>query len=169
MDEKGEMTGKEIEVGEAESEKKEIIESARKSRKQAERFFNDFTAFIRDRQQEFEKTIADYTTTFEKPLSDVIETENDIIIKTDLPGVKKEDIEINLTENNIEISAKFKEEHSEEDVNFIKKERSYGRTTRFIELPEKIIPKNATAKLEESILTIKLPKREKKQFKVDIN
>lgn len=167
--EKAEVKEKVTEVGGTASEKNEIVESEGKSRRQAEKFFNDFTSYIKDRQQEFGKTISDYTTTLEKPLSDVIETENEIIIKTDLPGVKKNDIEINLTDNSVEITAKFEEEHTEEDVNYLKKERSFGETTRFIELPEKIIPKNATAKLEESILTITMPKLEKKQFKVDIN
>jgi HSP20 family protein len=155
-------------VKEGALEKEEMFESDGGSKRQAERLLNDFTSYIRERQQEFGKTLSDYTSVIEKPLADVIETENEIIIKTDLPGVKKDDIEVNLTENIVEISAKFEEEHSEEDMNYIKKERSFGETRRYLELPAKIQIKKVTAKFEDAVLTINLPKLEKEKFKVDI-
>jgi len=54
-----------------------------------------------------------------------METENSIIVITDLPGVKKEDIDIDISEGNIDIIAKFEDEIEEEGTNYIKKERSY--------------------------------------------
>jgi HSP20 family protein len=150
-------------------EEEVMDESAGRSKKQAEKFLNDFTSYIRERQQDFGKTISDYTSLIEKPLADVMETDQEIVIKKDLPGEKKDDIEVNLTENSVEITAKFQEEHSEEEVNYIKKERSYGEARRFLELPAKIEVEKATAKFEDAVLTIKLPKLEKEKFKVDIN
>jgi len=91
-----------------------------------------------------------------------------VIVKTDLPGVEKGDIDLNLTEDSVEIIAKFKEEYSEEDRDYMRRERSYGETRRLMALPAKVKVKDATAKFENSILTINLPKQEKEKFKVSI-
>jgi HSP20 family protein len=53
-------------------------------------------------------------------------------------------------------------------VDYILRERNYGETKRIIKLPSKVKVKEATAKLEDSILSVNLPKVEKSQFKVDI-
>lgn len=149
--------------------KKESGESISKGRTQAEKVFNDFISTIRGRQEDFSKAITDYTTTMQKPLADVVETDGDVIIKTDLPGVKKEDINISLTESTVEISAKFNEDYSEEEADYVIRERSYGETTKVIPLPAKVKSKEATAKFEDAILTITLPKEEAEKIKVDIN
>ena len=81
----------------------------------------------------------------------------------------KGDVEVMITEDSVEIAAQFKEEYDEEEVDYVLRERSYGETRRFIKLPSKVKIKEASAKLEDSILTINLPKMEKSKFKVDIN
>jgi len=116
-----------------------------------------------------EKAYQYYTTSFEKPLADVMETEKSIIVITDLPGVKKENIDIDISEDSIDIVAKFDDEIEEEGANYIKKERSYGETRRSINLTAKIDVKKTTAKFNDSILTVKLPKMEEEKYKVDIN
>jgi len=167
---KEEAKEKAEDIKQAATEKKEKMEEGvEKSRTQAERMLNDIVSTIRSRQEDFSKAISDYTTTLEKPLADIIETDKEIIIKTDLPGVKKGDVEVNLTEDSVEILAKFEEEYSEEDVDYIRRERNYGQTRRFIALPAKVKVKDVTAKFENSILTINLPKVEGEKFKVDIN
>lgn len=168
VDEK-EIEEKAGEIKETAAKKKEDIEkTAIKGRNQAEKMFNDFISTLRSRQEEFSKAISDYTTALDKPLADVIETDNEIIIKTDLPGIKKGDISVDLTEESVEIFAKFKEEYSEEEVNYIRRERNYGETRKIIQLPAKVKVKDATAKFEDSILTINLPKVEAEKIKVDI-
>ena len=142
-------------------------EAARRRGQQAEKVINDFLSSLKSRQEDFSKAWSEYTTS-EKPLADVIETDEEIIVKSDLPGVKKGDIDVTLTEDSVEITAKFEEEYSEEEVDYIIRERNYGETKRFIKLPAKVKVKEATAKLEDSILTITLPKLEKSQFKVNI-
>jgi HSP20 family protein len=97
-----------------------------------------------------------------------METENSIIVITDLPGVKKEDIDIDISEDSIDITAKFEDEIDEEGANYIKKERSYGETKRSISLPTQINVKEATAKFNDSILTVNLPKLMEEKHKVDI-
>jgi len=135
----------------------------------AENMLSDIVNTIRDKQEELGKSLSDYTTSFQKPLADIMETETSIIVITDLPGVKKEDIDIDISEDSIDIVAKFEDEIEEEGANYIKKERSYGETRRSLSLPAKIDVKSTTAKFNDSILTVKLPKLEAKKHKVDIN
>lgn len=147
----------------------ETEEGVAKGRTQAEKMFNDFISTVRSRQEDFSKAISDYTSNQEKPLVDVIETETEIIIKTDLPGIEKKDISVNLTQDNVEILATFEEEFSEEEVDYIRRERNYGETRKIIQLPAKVKVKDVTAKFEDSILTINLPKVEAEKIEVDIN
>ena len=126
---------------------------------------------IREKQEELEKAVADYTSNVPaKPVMDVIEDEENLIVKTDLPGVKKEDIKIDITEDTLEITANFEEETEVEDVNYIKRERRYGEATRLMKLPAKILINESTAKFENGVLTVTLPKLEKSEsFEVKVD
>lgn len=148
--------------------KEEAGERIARGRSQAEKMLNDFFNTIRNRQEDFSKTISEFSSALEKPLADIMETDDEIIVKADLPGVEKGDIDVNLTEDSVEIMATFKEEYSEEDVDFVRRERSYGETRRYIALPAKVKVKDATANFENSVLTITLPKLEGEKFKVSI-
>jgi HSP20 family protein len=162
---KADASAKTEEIKEDTSDKTaEFRENAEKTRKQAERKINEFISSLKGKQEELGKTISDYTST--KPLTDVIDTADTIIIQSDLPRVKKEDISVNITEDSVEIIAKFEE--TDEDLEFIKKERNYGETTRTIPLPVKIEVKKASAKFEDSVLTLELPKVQEEKVKVDI-
>jgi len=130
----------------------------------AEKMMEDMIKNMKEMQREFEKKISEYAENIPEKLSmDVMETDDAIIIKTDLPGVKKEDINIELTENTISISAVFEEEVEIEEANFIKKERKYGEARREMRLPEKIRVEDAKAKFENGVLTVELPKVEVKK------
>ena len=154
------------EIKENASDKTEEFKgNAEKTRKQAEKKINEFITTLKDKQEEFGKTISDYTSV-DKPLIDVINTEDSIIIKADLPLVKKEDISVNITEDSIEIVAKFEE--TDENLDFIKKERNYGETSRTIPLPVKIEVKKASAKFINSVLTVEIPKVQEEKIKVEI-
>ncbi|BAM70021.1 Hsp20/alpha crystallin family protein [Methanothermobacter thermautotrophicus] len=135
-----------------------------KRRLMAEKMMEDMIKNMKEMQREFEKKISEYAENIPEKLSmDVMETDDAIIIKTDLPGVKKEDINIELTENTISISAVFEEEVEIEEANFIKKERKYGEARREMRLPEKIRVEDAKAKFENGVLTVELPKVEVKK------
>ncbi|QHN08841.1 Hsp20/alpha crystallin family protein [Methanothermobacter sp. THM-2] len=138
-----------------------------KRRLMAEKMMEDMIKNMREMQKDFEKKISEYTENIPEKLNmDVIETDDQIIIKTDLPGVKKEDINIELTENTISISAVFEEEIEVKEANFVKKERKYGEARREIRLPEKIKVEEAKAKFENGVLTVELPKVEVKKKQV---
>jgi HSP20 family protein len=150
------------------TENEEMSKESEDEKTRTENMLSDIVNTIKEKQEELGKSLSDYTTSFQKPLADVMETENSIIIITDLPGVKKEDIDIDISEDAIDISAKFEDEINEEGANYIKKERSYGETRRSISLPAKINIKEAKAKFNDSILTVTLPKLMEEKHKVDI-
>jgi HSP20 family protein len=153
-----------IEMGTEKDEMSNDIEE----KSPAENMLSDIVNTIREKQEELGKNLSDYTTSFQKPLADIMETETSIIVITDLPGVKKDDIDIDISEDTIDIVARFDDEIDEEGANYIKKERNYGETRRSINLPAKIDVKKATAKFNDAILTVKLPKMEEEKHKVDI-
>ncbi|SCG85260.1 Hsp20/alpha crystallin family protein [Methanobacterium congolense] len=142
-----------------------------KRRGVAEQMFNDMVGTIREKQEELEKAVADYTSNVPaKPVMDVIEDDENIIVKTDLPGVKKEDIKIDITEDTLEITANFEEETEVEDVNYLRRERRYGEARRLMKLPAKILMNDSTAKFENGVLTVTLPKLEKSEsFEVKVD
>ena len=151
------------------TESNETQEEAKEENKRTENRLSDIVSTIRDKQEELGKSLSDYTSSFQKPLADIMETENSFIIITDLPGVNKDDIDIDISEDSVDITAKFEEEINEEGASYIKKERNYGETKRTINLPAKINIKGAAAKFNDSILTVTLPKLMEEKHKVDID
>lgn len=145
----------------------ETQEEMEKKKSQTDKLLKDIVKTIKTKQDEFGKTISDYTSP--KPPSDVIETTDIIILKIDLPGVLKENIDIGITGEKVEISAKFDDEMEGEDINYIQKERSYGETKKIIKLPSEIKIKEASADFKNCILTIKLPKVQIETHKVNID
>lgn len=89
---------------------------------------------------------------------DVIDEGDKLIVKVDIPGVKKKDIELNVTDNSVEISAEHKEEEQEKRKNFLRKERSEVSYYRTLPLPEKVISSKAKATLTDGVLNISIPK-----------
>lgn len=146
------------------------LDKLEKGKTLAEKMMDDMLKNIKDMQNDLERKFAKYTEGVpEKPSMDLIETEDTIVVKTDLPGVKKEDVAIELTEDTLSVSATFKEEIEIEEANYIKKERKYGQAMRQIRLPAEVKVEEASAKFENGVLTITLPKMEvKTKFKVEI-
>jgi len=98
---------------------------------------------------------------FTQPLSDIRETDNNLIITVDLPGVEKKDIQLKVTENTIEIKAERSHKEEQKKKGYYKLERSYGGFYRALTLPCKIKPEKAKAELKNGVLKITLPKKEK--------
>lgn len=100
---------------------------------------------------------------------DVQEIDNSYVIKADMPGVNKEDINITYDNNYLTISAKRDEVIEEERYNFVRRERSFGELARSSYIDDADVEK-ITASFENGVLTVNLPKIESKlNKKVDIN
>ncbi len=92
------------------------------------------------------------------PLTDVAEEDDKVIVTTDLPGVDRENIELDLRDNVLVVSAgKGKEEETEKE-GYLRKERSFMRYYREIPLPDGVTEEGASAQLKNGVLTVTLPK-----------
>lgn len=89
---------------------------------------------------------------------DVVDEGNRFVVTVDLPGIKKNEIKLNVTDNAIEISAEHKEEAEEKKKNYVRKERKEVSYHRTLSLPEKVISSKAMAKLNNGVLSVEIPK-----------
>lgn len=100
---------------------------------------------------------------------DVQEIDNSYIVKADMPGIKKEDINVTCDNNYLTISTKRHEVIEEKRSNFVRRERSFGEFTRSFYIDGVDVDK-ITASFEDGVLTINLPKNgNKSNKKIDIN
>jgi len=98
---------------------------------------------------------------------DVRENEKEYIIEAELPGIKKDEINVAINEGRLIISVKREEKLEDEGKNYIHKERRYASMTRNIFLAD-ASDEGIKAKLEEGILNITVPKKEKPDNSVKI-
>lgn len=100
---------------------------------------------------------------------DVYQTQEDVIVKAMIPGVKKEDLEINLTRDSVTLKGVRKEEKIVSDDDYFHRELYWGSFSRTIQLPHEVDIEHAEALETQGILTIKLPRVDKdRQMKVRI-
>ena len=101
----------------------------------------------------------DYTDTNKLSMPvELHEHEKDFCVQAELPGVKKEDLDIDIDKNHITINAKKEEEQKEDTKGFRKSEFRYGEFSRTVYFPQDIDTEKTTAKLEHGILRIEAPK-----------
>ncbi len=92
------------------------------------------------------------------PRMDVRETDQEICIETDLPGVSDKDIEVHLEDDVLTIRGERKAERGEEKENYHVIERSMGAFQRSMRLPFRVDPQQVKATFENGVLTVRLPK-----------
>lgn len=105
------------------------------------------------------------------PTADVFEEADSVVVKAELPGMGKEDIDVKVTDDIITISGEKKKEEKVEKKNYYRMERSYGSFTRSLRLPAEVQTEKASAKFKDGVLEVRIPKTEeakKKEKKVMI-
>ena len=102
------------------------------------------------------------------PKVDIAESEKDFEIQLHVPGIKKEDFNIDLNKDQIIISGERKFENEKKEKNFHSVESYFGSFNRTFHLPDVINKDKVDASYQDGILTIKLPKDEKKVTKKQI-
>ena len=88
------------------------------------------------------------------------ETDQDVVVKSSVPGVKPEDIDITIIGDTLTIKGETKAEEKVEKANYIRQERRYGAFRRSLTLPTTIVAEKAKAEFESGVLTLTLPKAE---------
>jgi HSP20 family protein len=99
------------------------------------------------------------------PSFEVRETQDSYVFKADLPGVKKEDIDVSLRGTRLQISGKRESEKENKDDTYYTYERSYGSFTRAFTLPAEIDAEHVHSELKDGVLTLAIPKKAAAQAK----
>lgn len=102
---------------------------------------------------------------FDAPAADFKETDKELVAEFDLPGVGKEDIKLQVTENEIEVKAEKKHEVETKKEGLFHQERAYQGFYRKNSLPKKVKPEEVEAEFKNGVLTVKMPKKEIEQKK----
>jgi len=92
------------------------------------------------------------------PQVDVVDTDKEIRVSAELPGLDEKDIEVSLTREALTIKGEKREEKEEKGKDYYRSERSYGSFTRIIPLPVEIDAEKVAASFKKGVLTVKLPK-----------
>ncbi|MGH9433740.1 MAG: Hsp20/alpha crystallin family protein [Terriglobia bacterium] len=100
------------------------------------------------------------------PAVDVLENDQNVVLKADLPGVDPKDVEIRIQDNTLTLKGERKFEKDVKEGNYQVVERSYGSFFRGFSLPAYINSENVTADYKDGLLTLTLPKREEAKPKV---
>ncbi len=124
--------------------------------------WSDIDRSIENLRRDMEKAFSSFPSVSMPKVSqtscDVIDEGNQFRVKMDVPGIKKNEIKLNVTDNSLEVSAEHKAESEEKKKNYLRKERSQVSYYRSLPLSEKIISNKVIAKLTDGVLDITLPK-----------
>ncbi len=104
----------------------------------------------------------------EKPI-DMYQTDEEVVVKASVPGVKPEQVDVTITGDTLTIKGETKTEEEVKKENYFRKERSYGAFSRSILLPSSLQTDKAEASFENGVLTLTIPKAEEskpKQIKI---
>jgi len=105
------------------------------------------------------------------PSVDIFEDKGDVVVRAEMPGIKKEDIDITLTEDAITISGEKKMEEEVKKKDFYRRESSYGSFSRTFTLPSEVQTDKVKSILKDGVLEIRIPRTEeakKKEIKIKI-
>ena len=106
------------------------------------------------------------------PAFDVYENKDNFVVKAELPGMKKEDINVSLHDGSLIISGERKSETHDEGTEIYRAERFFGKFQRAVSLPVTVAAHKVKADYKEGVLTVTLPKAEEakpKQIEVNVN
>ncbi len=98
-----------------------------------------------------------------QPRVDILDLGNALQVVADMPGVQKDDIEINLTPERLEIEAESKTETERTEQEYTYRERGFSSYRRVLDLPAEVLPDKAEAKFTNGVLEVTMPKKEPTQ------
>lgn len=137
-------------------------------RRDMDRLFEEFFAPARRRRTWPVKT----ETAVVAPSIDMLDRENEIVVRAELPGVNKEDLDISLTKEALVLKGEVKREEETKEANYYLSERSYGSFSRTIPLPVEVDTERVKASFKNGILELVIPKKEEskpKEIKIEVS
>jgi HSP20 family protein len=124
-----------------------------------DRLFDDFIGRRWMRPFGWERPLAEMPELM--PSVDVIDREDEVVVRAEVPGYKKEEIEISVSDSMLTIKGETKREEKEEKGDYYRCEISRGAFTRTLDLPARVDDSKAKAAMKDGVLELTLPKVEK--------
>jgi HSP20 family protein len=106
------------------------------------------------------------------PAVDIYETENELVVKADLPDAQEKEIDVRVENNTLSIRGERKFSDEIHEDNYLRVERAYGTFTRSFSLPNTVNTEAIKAEYKNGVLTVRMPKREEtkpKQIKISVS
>src|SRR5919107_1143675 len=94
------------------------------------------------------------------PAMDLVEADDHFVLKADLPGLGEDDVSIEVRDNALTIAGERKAEHEQREKGWYRLERSFGRFSRSLTLPEGVDPDAIAASFDRGVLEVRIPKPE---------
>ena len=103
------------------------------------------------------------------PAMDLVETDDSLVLRADLPGLERKDIEVEVKDGVLTVAGERRAEHEDKREGFHRVERSFGRFSRSLELPKGVDPDAVSAEFHNGVLEVRVPKpAERQPTKIEI-
>ncbi|MDE3181614.1 MAG: Hsp20/alpha crystallin family protein [Acidobacteriota bacterium] len=105
------------------------------------------------------------------PAVDIYETDHNLVLKSELPGIDPKDVEVRIEDNTLYLKGERRQEKEAKEENYHRVERSYGSFLRTFTLPNSVDTENVKAEYKDGVLTLTLAKREEakpKTIKINV-
>jgi HSP20 family protein len=106
-----------------------------------------------------------------EPSVDLYMENDQVVVKAEMPGMSKDDIQVTLSDNVLTIKGEKKKEEEDKGKDYYRSERIYGASVRSLQLPAEVDPEKIKATFKNGVLEIRLPKTEdakKKEIKINV-
>jgi HSP20 family protein len=164
--------GTEVAVKKGNGGKTEVASAAPRSlsplhawERELERMFEDFPFGRWPRLRALEPFRFARGLRIEPPTLDMYEEKNDVIVKAEMPGMAKENIEITLSDSTLTLKGEKKKEEEVKEKDYYRCEREYGSFLRTLELPSAVKADGVKATFKDGVLEVRLPKSEEAKKK----
>lgn len=117
-------------------------------------------AELAELRSQLDRTFADFGDGHERrwaPAIDVVREDGNVIVHADIPGIKPEDVKIEVEDDVLTISGKREQHEEERGKRFVRRERRYGSFARSIALPAGVQPEKIEAQTHDGVIEVKIP------------
>jgi len=127
--------------------------------------FDEIERMRKEFDKYFDQMYKNISSGLKETAVDIISEDNHLVIKIDMPGVSKEDIDLIVNKDSISVKAERKEAKEEKEKGYYSKERTYKGYSIYRTLPVEVLPDTAEAEYKDGVLTIKVEKAVKEKEK----
>lgn len=117
-------------------------------------------AELADLRTRFDRMFDQLATSRERewtPAIDVVRDNGNLVVRADIPGIKPEEVKVQIDDDVLTLSGEHEESKEEKDKNYMRRERRYGSFSRSIALPRGVDPEKVEAKTHDGILEVRIP------------